>query len=114
MTDQAREFISSDAWLLCAIFLASKKQAASLTEIIAAGDTINHAIFTQDELEGGLGRLIQGGYVEATGGKFRTTDFVLREFGKHKRRKGSLLGQLEDMESFLEATFPDRGGLERA
>lgn len=39
------------------------RKFATLTEIIAWADYINHAIVTRDELELGVGRLVADGYV---------------------------------------------------
>lgn len=54
----------SDAWLLLAIIYASRHEPATLAKVIAAGDAINHAIFTPAELDQGLARLSRGGYVD--------------------------------------------------
>ncbi|HKO41952.1 MAG TPA: hypothetical protein VJU84_01575 [Pyrinomonadaceae bacterium] len=43
----------SDAWLLLAIIYAGRDGDATLLRILAAGDFIEHAIFTPDELESG-------------------------------------------------------------
>lgn len=53
----------TDAWLLAAVALASKSKSALLWEIIAAGDALNHALFTDEEIESGLARLTRGGWV---------------------------------------------------
>jgi hypothetical protein len=49
----------SDAWLLLSIAWASRggTAAAALDEVIAAGDALNHAIFTFEEVDGGVARL---------------------------------------------------------
>jgi hypothetical protein len=68
MTDSDEVF--SDAWLLFSIALAGGDDGASLSRILAAGDYINHAIFTGDELRGGLSRLTARGWVMHDGGRF--------------------------------------------
>lgn len=45
----------------------------TLRDIISSGDHYNHAIFTYDELNLGLTRLIQNGYAEQSDNKFRIT-----------------------------------------
>ena len=57
------QFTWSDAWLLFSIVLAAGDGAATLTNTIAAGDWVNHAIFTTRELQGGLARLLAGGFI---------------------------------------------------
>lgn len=71
MSREQFQFEASDAWLLLAIILAAGNDVASLAEIVAAGDGINHAIFTEDEMESGLYRLSAGGYIEESNGSFR-------------------------------------------
>lgn len=63
----------TDAWLLQAISLAGCRQPAELKDINAAGDAINHAIFTDEEIKGGLARLSRGGWIKGQGGRFATT-----------------------------------------
>ena len=69
----------TDAWLLGAIAEASEHEAAQLWQIIAAGDSLNHALFTNEEIESGLARLTKGGWITEHEGKFSTTDFFKRE-----------------------------------
>ena len=57
-------FKPSDAWLLLSIAVSSGNRPVALHKVIAAGDGINHAIFTEDELLGGLQRLVDGGWIE--------------------------------------------------
>jgi hypothetical protein len=56
-------FTSSDPWLLHAILLAGPDGRASLEDIVAAGDMINHAMLTFHELDGGVARLVAGGFL---------------------------------------------------
>lgn len=58
------EYYPSDAWLLHTILLASGPDGATLKDMIAVGDVLNHAIFTANELNAGLERLIRGGWVK--------------------------------------------------
>jgi hypothetical protein len=58
-------FLHSDGWLLLSvIYAAQAATSATLTDIIAAADYINHAIITRGELETGFSRLIAAGYVK--------------------------------------------------
>jgi hypothetical protein len=68
MTDTTDNF--TDAWILFSIALAGGDGGAGLRGIIAAGDYIEHAIFTGDELRDGLSRLTARGWVTCDGGIF--------------------------------------------
>ena len=61
-------FESSDCWLLLSIGFS--KRGASIKEIISSGDTYNHSIFTLDELNYGMSKLIHNGYVERKNDRF--------------------------------------------
>ena len=63
----------SDAWLLLAISATERTKPAELWYIIEAGDGIEHATFTYDELRSGLKRLGQGGWIKGAGGRFSVT-----------------------------------------
>lgn len=63
----------SDVWILSSIFLIGREKPATLHEVIAAGDFINHAIFTLSELNGGFSRLSRGGLIRIQDGTYRLT-----------------------------------------
>lgn len=60
-------FQKSDAWLLLAVVMASNDKQASLQQIMDTGDYINHAVFSEEELESGLLRLEQAGLLTRNG-----------------------------------------------
>ena len=62
MTDSV--FRWSDAWLLHAVAVADRGDGADLADVIAAGDGINHALFTDGELHNGVRRLMDAGLLE--------------------------------------------------
>jgi hypothetical protein len=66
MDSSNRDFLWSDAWLLLAVGSAAQSEPAELASIIAMGDAIEHAIFTKEELNGGIGRLQRASYIEYT------------------------------------------------
>lgn len=70
MTNAAPAFTWSDAWLLFSIATSDDGRGAGLRSILAAGDWINHAIFTGPELRRGMAKLIQAGYVTENAGRF--------------------------------------------
>lgn len=68
-------FLPSDAWLLLSLIYA--RDPADRDALRGVGDFINHAIFTADELEGGLARLVQAGHAVAADDKFCASEQVL-------------------------------------
>jgi hypothetical protein len=61
-------FVWSDAWLLLSLIYSG--EPADRQRLRSIGDFINHAIFTDEELDGGLARLQQAGYVSVHGHKY--------------------------------------------
>ena len=104
VSQEPLQFQASDAWLLLAILIAAGDNVATLDEIIAAGDCINHAIFTNDEMDSGLYRLTRGGYVEEVDGRFRPSEMALRQYQKVSAKKRAILDQMESLREFLAAT----------
>ena len=88
----------TDAWLLAAIAEASKDQPAQLWQIIAAGEMLNHALFTDEEIESGVARLAQGGWIAETNGQFSVTNQFRR---KNIKIKG--WDSVETIEKLLDA-----------
>jgi hypothetical protein len=65
----------SDAWVLTAAYACVAAQnPIVLSDMVAAGDHINHAIFTDEEVEHALTRLTAAGLVVVTGGEILVTD----------------------------------------
>lgn len=56
-------FVWSDVWVLLALLYAAKP--APRERIRGAGDYINHAAMTDDELDGGLDRLMAAGFASS-------------------------------------------------
>src|SRR5262245_53374580 len=69
-------YLWSDAWLLQAIVLATQRGPATLAQVIAAADVVNHALLTADELHGGFARLTAGGFVAEAEERFTITQLV--------------------------------------
>lgn len=67
----------SDSWILISVLYASEgTPAASLTDIIAAADYINHTIITRGELETGFSRLVGAGFLTPSSGGFSVSEAV--------------------------------------
>ncbi len=91
------EYESSDVWLLLAVALAAQQEPADLRQIVAAGDAINHAIFTDAEFEGGLARLTAGGWIREERGRFAVTTKFRTAAGKLPRSGDKAWAQIEKL-----------------
>lgn len=58
------------------IYASRNAESATLTDIIAAADWLNHAIISRGELETGCARLIRAGHLKKTAEGFAATDPV--------------------------------------
>lgn len=103
MKQEQLQFEASDAWLLLSIILAAGNNAASLDEIVAAGDGINHAIFTEDEMESGLYRLRSGGYIEESNGSFRPSRATINKYKVIHATAKVVLKQMDLISDFIGA-----------
>jgi hypothetical protein len=79
---QSTQFSPSDPWLLQAIGMAGRTSPASLRDIVAVGDYVNHAIFTWEEVQTGLPRLIAARLIEAEGKGFRLSQMFVHEYAR--------------------------------
>jgi hypothetical protein len=66
-----------DAWVLTAAYV-TQENPVSLRALIGAGDGINHAIFTDNELDHGLTRLSAAGLARLEGETIVLTDDAIR------------------------------------
>ncbi|MBI4499920.1 MAG: hypothetical protein HY700_02045 [Gemmatimonadetes bacterium] len=71
-------FLHSDAWILLAAVYAAREKPASLSDVIAAADYIEHAVVVFEEMEGALARLTSGGYLAHTAGTVSPTEKTLQ------------------------------------
>src|SRR6266852_3116975 len=58
-------FTWTDAWVLASVAVAGGLKGGELKDVIAAGDLINRAVFTGDELRSGLSKLVNAGDARA-------------------------------------------------
>ncbi len=96
------EFECADSWLLLAIIYAYQRADSSLSNIIGYGDFINHAIFSLEEIQGGISRLIKSGYVVEKNKEFFPTDKILISY-KKLPKKNTVLKELEFIRTELKA-----------
>lgn len=112
-------FTSSDVWLLVSIAAAEPEPPVRLPDILFAGDFINKAVFTPQELRRGFSKLTKAGYVVDAGGVYWLTDTgrsVITDARKKNRdwlsiwhavekRLGAVEGA-EDDPQYEDARFP--------
>ena len=98
------EYQWSDIWLLQSIIFGIGEKGASLYDIIRIGDGLNHAIFTDDELESGLARLTAGGLIIEKEKRFFPTKKANEIYRKANKKGGSVYSIRERIEKLLKAT----------
>lgn len=97
---EAQEFVWSDAWLLLSLIYA--RTPSTRERVQQVGDFINHAFFTDEELEGGIARLIAAGYATEVEALLAPTSLLLdwyQPVGPATRR--SVSADLKRVERFL-------------
>jgi hypothetical protein len=99
MAQSSSRFVWSDAWLLLALLYA--REPADRETIIKIGDFINHAIFTDEELEGGLQRLFEAGYVIKHDGRFSPSPSVVAWFERISPPRSYVHKDWQRVERFL-------------
>lgn len=97
------EYQWSDVWLLQSI-LHGGGEGATLLSIIGIGDAINHAIFTDDELESGFARLSAGGLITEKEHKFFPTEKANELYEKASKKGGSIFAVRDRLEKLLNAS----------
>ena len=98
------EYCWSDAWLLLAIIYSGGSSGTNLRHIISAGDYINHALFTLDELRSGLIRLTTGGFIREQDGNFAATEITLESYRHTTSPRRAALKEIADFEELLKAS----------
>jgi hypothetical protein len=99
MTDR---FQSSDAWIF--ISLSPAETGTTLDSLIATADWINHAIPTQDEIEGAVNRLAQAGLLHMEADNFFMTEQGIELYRAIMDKKGAILKHWMKMEKLLNET----------
>jgi hypothetical protein len=97
------EYQWSDVWLLQSIML-SEEGGASLLSIIGVGDAINHAIFTDDELESGFARLSAGGLITERDHKFFPTEKANDLYEQGSKKEGGIFTIRDRLGTLLNAS----------
>ena len=92
-----------EIWILVALLVAAKGRGTgvSLARLIATADYINHAIVTREELEVGLGRLIDIGYVSNSPKGFRATRRAVSMWNESAAKRRSVRDAWRDVEKAM-------------
>lgn len=101
---KSTKFAWSDAWVLLSVIYAARETGrAEITRIIAVADAVNHAIVTHGELDEGLARLIESGYVVREQGHFCPSETANTAYSEAAATKNgrSQLGVITELASFL-------------
>ena len=97
-------FTSSDTWVMLALLIGEPPGGASLHNIIATADYINHAILTYEELAESLARLMQAGYVTRRAARYCATPVIRSYYAKVARPRRAINKDWQDVERFLQTT----------
>ena len=76
---------------------------ATLRDIVAVADGIQHAVLSYGEADEGLARLIEAGHVVRDGADFRATDGVLSAYEAFSKRAPGVRRQEHELQLFLGA-----------
>jgi hypothetical protein len=101
------KMIWSDAWFLLATIYAARESSAPLSEVIAAADYIQHAIFTFEETEGALARLTENGYLVFSAGNLSPSEKTNEFYRSITKSRRKALDEQKDLEKFIGATAWD-------
>ena len=94
------KFAWSDAWVLLSVIYGAREAGhVDCTKIIAVADAVNHAILTHGELDDGLARLIDAGYVVREQNEFHASHAAVEAYNdaaasKTGRSQLGVIGQL--------------------
>ena len=77
-------FEKSDAGLFATVKLMNKRKLL-LKNLLRMGDTLNHAIFTLEQINNGLSRLESENYIEFVGNKIYITEKAKRLINSNRK-----------------------------
>lgn len=99
MTNKLMKFEHSDSW----IFLCIPRQEPGINreEILAAADHINHAVPTNEELEGALKRGIETGLIASKKEKYFYTEKYRNLIKKIFSSRKDIFKVWDELEQFL-------------
>ena len=106
MTNQ--RFEHADGWIFVSMAFYQGETGTSLRDLIATADYINHAIPSDDEIEGGINRLCRAGLVTVEEDTFHLTPAGRVLLRDTYNQRASLLQMWELLEKDLDGMdFPE-------
>jgi hypothetical protein len=100
-------FATSDAWVLLAAIYGGAGKGADLDAILSAGDYLNHAIMSYEELDGGLARLLSARWIAQRGDRFYLSQAVLVVYEGIAAQNRSVLKRWDALQHFLDESLVD-------
>lgn len=97
-------FMKSDTWVLLSVGLAGRVRPATLTDVVAMGDAINHAILSGPEIRHGLATLTAAGYVAEQDGGFVVGGAAAHLWAAIEWRTRNLYEIWDDIDGFLQVS----------
>ena len=100
----------TDAWLLTAACM-TEENPVSLRSLFAAGDAVNHALFTDEELNTGMTKLAAAGLAEWNGEAIVLTDAGIHLYERAAGRTRYMIQATENVEAALREITLEESGL---
>ena len=79
-------FHKSDGWLFYTLLCHGSFHKLKLSNLISIGSTLNHAVFTLEQINGGMSRLEQDGFIELKNDRVYLTKKGKLFYKVHKKR----------------------------
>jgi hypothetical protein len=100
----------TDAWLLTAACMTDENPV-SLRSLFAAGDAVNHALFTDEELNTGMTKLTAAGLADWNGEAIVLSDAGINLYDQAAGKTRYMLQAMENVESALRQIPLDESGI---
>ena len=95
-------FVWTDAWVLAAVAVGGGLKGCALKDVIAAGDLVNRALLSGDELRASLPKLMSRGYVTQGGGYYVIAGEARQAVEQLLEQGASSFSVMQFFEDFLE------------
>jgi len=95
-------FVWSDAWVLASVAVGGGLKGCPLKDVIAAGDLINRALLSGDELRSALRKLVTSGYVSHGGGYYVIAGDARHAVEQLLKQSASSFSVMQFFEEFLQ------------
>ena len=96
-----------DMWLLLSLGIG--KRGSNLKEILGSGDMLNHAVFTLDELNYGMSKLVYNGFVKQANGRYYPTNKAKDFLMKNEKENEGCIEKLFRLAPIFESEHAEQG-----